>query len=212
MCRRWRPVCVLSCLCYNTLAHRYQAPNTHCIALQAPARLANKPTQELPEISTAIQVRKHCLSNCMCNLFCVSADGAVDAMAASSTNYPSEGASLGCLVVCVTSFVSRQMGQSMWWRRAAPTNQVREHSFGCLVICVTSFVSRQTWQLVQWCTGSLLVSAAPARLDSNANNLVSIMHINYYKFVPILSDIAVSRINDPLQFGWLWSVSCLCRR
>ena len=62
------------------------------------------------------------------------------------------------------------------------------------------------------CTGSLLVSAAPGRLDSNANNLVSIMHIKYYKFVPILSDIAVSRINDPLQFGWLWSVSCLCRR
>ena len=106
--RRWRPVCVLSCLCHDTLAHRYQAPNTHCIALQAPARLANKPTHELPEISTAIQVRKHCLSNCMCNLFCVSADGAVDAMAASGTNCPSEGAStwlFGCFcnLFCVSA-------------------------------------------------------------------------------------------------------------
>jgi len=57
--------------------------------------------------------------------------------------------------------------------------------------------SDDTYQWVpdtERCTGSLLVSAAPARLDSNANNLVSIMHINYYKFVPILSDSGASHV------------------
>ena len=125
------------------MAHRYQAPNTHCIALQAPARLANKPTHELPEISTAIQVSKRCLSNCMCNLFCVSADGAVDAVATSSTNYSSKKAfiwSFGhlCNLFCVSA------GGAVDAAAARGTNQPSKKafiwSFGylCNLFCVSA--------------------------------------------------------------------------
>ena len=209
LCRRWRPVCVLSCLCHDTLAHRYQAPNTHCIALQAPARLANKPTHELPEISTAIQVRKHCLSNCMCNLFCVSADGAVDAVAASNTNQSSNEAPIWlfgylCNLFCVSA--DRAVGAAMQRGQATRTNQVRKH---CLSNCVCNrFCASAGGQLVHW--GRVALAPTNQVRKHRLFGYLCNLFCASSDLDGAVDAMAASSTNQPSKRAFIWLFGYLC--